>query len=70
MWLPLVLALYAAAMSCYFGPRLIAQGMAAKLWISVAVEAVIVIALFFALRRKENLSRRWDNSESDKSRKE
>lgn len=59
VWLPLVIALYAAAMSCYFGPTLIAEGRASKFWISVAFEAVVVIALFFFLRRKERLKERW-----------
>lgn len=66
LWLPLVLALYAIAISCYFGPRLIAEGLATKFWISVAVEAVVVVGLFFALRRKENLSGKWDNIEKKK----
>ena len=55
IWLPLVLALYATAMTLYFGPGLIKEGQAVKLWISVGVEALFIIGLFFALRRKEKL---------------
>ena len=59
VWLPAALALYAAAMSLYFGPRLIAEGLAVKLWVSVAVEAIVVVGLYFALRRKEHLGSWW-----------
>lgn len=55
IWLPVVLALYATAMTLYFGPGLIAEGQSAKLWISVGVEAAFITGLFFALRRKERL---------------
>lgn len=53
---PLAIGIYAAAMTLYFGPRLIAEGQAFKLWISVAVEVVFIVGLFFALRRKEKLA--------------
>lgn len=56
-----MLAIYGAAMSVFFGPRLIAEGLAAKFWISVAVEVVVIIGLFFALRRKERLGSWWND---------
>ena len=59
IWLPATLAVYCAAITGYFGPRLIAEGQNAKLWISVAVEAVVIVGLFFALRRKEKLASKW-----------
>lgn len=59
VWLPLGLALYGACMTLYFGPRLIAEGRGAKLWVSVAFEVILIIGLFFALRRKEKLSDKW-----------
>ena len=55
VWLPATLLLYAAVMSAYFGPSLIAEGQAAKFWISVGVELIFVAGLFFALRHKEKL---------------
>lgn len=58
-WVPLVLALYFAAMSAIFGPRLIAEGLALKFWLSVGFEVIIVVALFFVLRHKERLASRW-----------
>lgn len=58
--LPVGLGLYALAMSAYFGPRLIADGMSVKFWISVAAEILVVVALFFALRRKEKLAKHWE----------
>lgn len=61
IWLSLGLALYCGGMSWYFGPKLIAEGRASKFWISVAFEAVIIIGLFFALRRKERLKNKWDD---------
>lgn len=56
VWLPFGLGLYALAMSLYFGPRLLAEGMAVKFWISVAFEILVVVGLYFALRRKEKLA--------------
>lgn len=56
-----MLAIYGAAMSVFFGPRLIAEGLAAKFWISVAVEVVVIAGLFFALRRKERLGSWWND---------
>lgn len=57
--LPLALGLYATAMTLYFGPRLIEEGMSLKLWLSVGLEALVVVGLFFALRRKERLASNW-----------
>lgn len=56
LWLPATLLLYAAVMSAYFGPTLIAEGQAVKFWISVGVEVIFVVGLFFALRHKEKLA--------------
>lgn len=60
VWLPLLLAVYCGAISCYFGPRLIEEGRGSKFWISVAFEAVVIIGLYFALHRKEKLSHKWE----------
>lgn len=62
-WLPWTLALYAAAMSVYFGPRLIQEGYQTKFWISVGVEATVILLLFFALRHKEKLQERREAKE-------
>ncbi|MCH5214312.1 MAG: hypothetical protein J1E97_03895 [Muribaculaceae bacterium] len=62
IWLPLTLLIYAGAFSGYFGPRLIREGMALKFWISVGVELIFIVGLYFALRRKEKLSR-WREEE-------
>ena len=59
LWVPAALALYCGAMSWYFGRRLRAEGLAYKLWLSVAFEAVVIIGLFFALSRKEKLHEAW-----------
>lgn len=60
VWLPIALAVYAGAMDWVFGPRLIEEGQSVKFWISVAVETIFIIALFFVLRRKERLAADWD----------
>lgn len=65
IWLPLALALYGGAMSAYFGPRLIAEGLVAKFWLSIIVEVLVVIGLFFALRRKEKLASGWGETSSE-----
>lgn len=57
VWVPAALTLYAVAMSLYFGPRLIAEGLALKLWLSVAFEVIVIVGAFFALRRRERLMR-------------
>lgn len=62
VWIPAGLALYALAMTCYFGPRLIEEGHTIKLWVSVACEVIFIIALFFALRHKEKLSKKWNDN--------
>lgn len=61
--LPVGLGLYALAMTLYFGPRLLSEGQGLKLWISIAVEVLVVVALFFALRRKERLAAQWPDKE-------
>lgn len=63
IWMPAALAIYAAAMSAYFGPKLIAEGLALKFWISVAVEVIFIVGLYFALRHRERLASRWDAEE-------
>ena len=60
LWLPATLALYSGVMDWYFGPKLIAEGQSLKFWISVGVEAVFIVALFFVLRRKEKLAGYWN----------
>ena len=57
------IALYFIAMSLYFGPKLIAEGHGTKFWISVAFEIVLIVALFFALRRKDKLKQRWHETD-------
>ena len=61
--MPVGLGLYALAMTLYFGPRLLSEGQSLKLWISIAVEVLVVVALFFALRRKERLAAQWPDKE-------
>lgn len=53
VWLPAALAVYAGVMTAYFGPGLLEDGQDVKLWVSVGVEVVVVVGLFFALRAKE-----------------
>lgn len=60
-WLPVGLGLYALSMSLYFGPRLLEDGQSVKFWISVVFEAIVVVGLFFALRRKERLAKKYES---------
>lgn len=62
IWVPLCLAIYCAAMTFAFARRLLEDGQAVKLWISVGVECLVLIALFFALRRKEKLANYWEKT--------
>lgn len=56
IWLPLTLALYGGAMGAYFGPKVIAEGNALTFWLSAAFYLLILVGLFFALRKKEHLA--------------
>lgn len=64
VWLPLTLLLYCGAITWYFAPRLIADGQATKLWLSLAFELLVIGGIFFAFRRKEKLSGYWDNNDN------
>lgn len=67
-WLPLCLLIYAVAISLYFGPTLIAVGHSYRLWISVAVEVVVILGVFFTLRHKDKMQQKYKRfySEEDK----
>lgn len=56
IWLPILLLLYGGAMGVYFGPKVIAEGNALTFWLSAAFYVVILVGLFFALRKKERLA--------------
>ena len=61
VWLPLCLCIYAVCMTVYFGPKLIEEGLSLKFWITAIAELAVIVALFFALRRKERLADKWKN---------
>lgn len=63
IWLPVVLGLYGGLMLAYFGPQLLQEGRHVKFWIAVVVEVVLVVGLFFALRRKARLKEQWKDRE-------
>lgn len=62
-WLPWILAVYAAAMSIYFGPELIASGNHTRFWITLVAEALCITGVYFALRRKERLQAEREEKE-------
>ena len=60
VYIPILFTIYAICMDLVFGPRLISEGMATKFWVSVGIEIIVIVALFFALRKKEKLSGEWE----------
>lgn len=53
IWLPIVLAIYFLFMTFKFGIHLLDNGEALKFWITVVSEAVVLIALHFVLKRRQ-----------------
>ncbi len=62
VWLPLALFLAGVAFYVYYGIEYNAWMRNLPL---IAVDAVIVVLLFFALRQKEKVRRRWDEIEKN-----
>lgn len=53
--MPICLMIYLGIMTAVFAPDWIASGRATQLYIMVAFEIVIIIALTIFLRKRENL---------------
>ncbi len=62
VWLPVALFLAGVAFYVYYGIEYNAWMRNLPL---IAVDAVIVVLLFFALRQKEKVRRRWDEIENN-----
>ncbi len=62
VWLPVALFLAGVAFYVYYGIEYNAWMRNLPL---IAVDAVIVVLLFFALRQKEKVHRRWDEIEKN-----
>ena len=60
MLLPLVLFLYTTVMAVYFLPRN-SEISSTEKWLTVAGSYVIIVLLWFVLRKKEQLAERRDN---------
>ncbi len=58
--LPLVLFLYTTVMAVYFLPRN-SEISSTEKWLTVAGSYVIIVLLWFVLRKKEQLAERRDN---------
>lgn len=50
-----LLAAYAIFMTLFFGLNLLKEGQAARFWITLGAEAIVIVLAFFALRRREIL---------------
>ncbi len=62
IWLPAILAVYFIAMTVTFGADLIASRQYVRFWITAIAETAVIIALYFALRRRERLRRERDDA--------
>lgn len=68
IWLPALLAIYFIGMTIYFGLDLLRQGEAARFWLTVGAEAVVLTALVFFLRKREKLRSEREKDIADTSR--
>lgn len=55
IWLPVVLLIYFICMTAMFAQELISSGQQTRLYTVVGVETVVILALFFSLRKKERM---------------
>lgn len=53
--IPLLLLLYFAAMTAVFGKDLVASGQYMRLFTISGVELIIIVALFFVMRKRNQL---------------
>lgn len=58
VWIPLALVVYAAAISIYFGPDMIASGRKIQFWLSVAFEIAVISEAFLFIRKREKMQKR------------
>lgn len=50
-----LLAAYACFMTFYFGLDLLKSGQAARFWITLVAECIVIVLAYFALRRRDRL---------------
>ncbi|MDL2247672.1 hypothetical protein LJC05_02965 [Bacteroides sp. OttesenSCG-928-J23] len=65
-WISLALFIYVTAMAIYFLPRNTQIGDVEK-WVTLGVSYVIVIVLWFVLRKKEQLRDQRENDKGNKN---
>ena len=51
--LTIIIALYAMFMTFYFGLDLLKEGQAARFWITLIVETIVIILAYFALKKRD-----------------
>lgn len=61
IWLPLLLAAYFIFMAVYFGADLLKTGHYWQFIATSAGELIVLVALFFSLKRRERLRREREN---------
>lgn len=64
IYLPLILLIYFAFMAIYFGQDLIKSGKNIQFYITCGAELIVIVALYFFLRKKEKLKEERENNES------
>lgn len=57
VWLPTLLLMYLAAMTCWFAPALIRGGEVTRLIVVVVAELAIIALLYFFLKKREQQNR-------------
>ena len=53
-----LLGIYALFMTFYFGLDLLREGQATRFWITLIAETLVIIAAYFALRKRDRLRER------------
>lgn len=57
IWLPAIIFIYFAVMTAVYGMDLLRSGETSQFWLTVGAELVVLVALVFFLRRREQLRR-------------
>lgn len=68
IWVPAIIGIYFLFMTFYFGLDLLRSGQALRFWITAGSECLILIALFFFMKKREQLRREREEDISRNSR--
>lgn len=56
IWLPCLILVYFVCMMVYYGPELLATGQTLRFWLTAGAELLVIVALYFFLRRRQQIA--------------